>query len=182
MTGQAGPTEQADPDLEVRQWLFENLAHRESQVVRYPPQPIVDALADLGLPAPFDLGWSEVDHDGRTAKTTWECTVATEHHLIELTAEAQRQDDHLWTGSQTTTETAYQREPIVSVKVSRLNDVRGLSLRIEGTRDSSSYAAPRRTWGFTFADGEDREYVVVSRDNAASRGIEELCRRLAANI
>ncbi|MCU1616481.1 MAG: hypothetical protein JWO98_4021 [Frankiales bacterium] len=182
MTAQADPTERANPDLEVRQWLFENLAHVESQVVRYPPQPVVDALAGLGLPAAFDIGWSQVDHDRRSGKTTWTCTLATAGHLVDLSAEAQRQDDHLWSGNEAGRETVYQREPIVSVKVSRLDDVRGLTLKIEGSRESSSYAAPRLTWGFTFSDGEPREYVVGDRDDAAAHGVEALCRRLAANI
>lgn len=78
MTGQA---DQAQPDLDVRQWLNENLAHRASQVVRYPPHAVVDAVAGPGLPAPFDIGWSEVDHDVPTGITKWKCTVATEEHL-----------------------------------------------------------------------------------------------------
>lgn len=175
-------TEQADPNLEVRQWLNENLAHVESQLVRYPPHPVVDAVAGLGLPAPFDVGWSEVDHDGRNGITTWACTVATDEHLVDVTAEAQRLDDRLWTGNETRAATDYKREPIVSVEVSRLDDVCGLSLRVEGSRDSSSYARPRQTWVFTFADGETRDCVVDSREDPAPDGVEVLCRRLAANI
>jgi hypothetical protein len=143
---------------------------------------VVDALAGLGLPTAFEIGWSQVNHGGRSGKTTWTCTLATAEHLVDVSAEAQRQGDHMWTGNETGRETVYQREPIVSVKVSRLDDVRGLTLRIEGCRESSSYAAPRQTWEFTFTDGEPREYVVDGRDNAASRGTEALCRRLAANI
>ncbi|REK70468.1 hypothetical protein DX116_15140 [Aeromicrobium endophyticum] len=142
----------------------------------------MDALAGLRLPAAFDVGWSQVDHDHRSGKTTWTCTLATAQHLIDVTAEAQRQDDHLWTGNKTGKETVYQREPIVTVKVSRLDDVCVLALKIEGSDESSNYAAPRQTWTFSFTEGEPREYAVGNRDDAATRAVEALCRRLAANI
>jgi hypothetical protein len=177
------PGEQ-NAETTVRQWLNDHLADIDSSVVRYPPHAVVDALAGLGLPSLFDIGWSEVNHDGRTDITTWTCTVATDEHLIDLTAQARRLDDHLWTGNSTRGTTRYAQEPTVMLTVTRLDSVASLTLTTEGSQDSAdSPWPPRQTWEFAFTSAEPRTYVIGGRDKTtAGDARTALCQRLARNI
>lgn len=179
MTDNAG---NAGSSIQMRQWLYENLARTESNIVTYPPPAIVDALEALGLPSPFDIGWSEMAYDHRSEVTTWTCTVATAEHLVDLTAEAQRKGGKTWTGDERTA-VEYITAPTVSVVLSRIDAVAALDLSTEGARDSADDAFPtRQTWQFTFADKAARTYVIDSRASTSSDMVASLCRRLAANV
>lgn len=171
-----------DPSLQLRQWLNENLKDvGQGGVVRYPPLAVVDALVALG-PSEYDIGWSEFSYDGRSEVTTWSCTLATEEHLVEVTAEAQRRGDNAWTGDNRTA-VDYANPPKVSVEVSRLDAVEALTLLTEGARDVAAYPLPgRQAWEFTFANGDTRDYVLDSREPKSADAIAALCRRLAANV
>lgn len=175
--------DQADLHRQQMERLEQVLGFWEDQYLHRPPRAIIEAVAASGFTSAIDIAVSQLEHDRGTEITEWECTLATDQHLIDVTARAKR-DRGIWNGNITERPIRYIGEPSVTVKVSSLDEVRSLELKITGSSESAEFGEhPRQEWVFSFVSGEPRTYIVDSRAGGPrNAAVLALCQRLSRSI